>query len=341
MIRSLVVVVLCCTAACAHVVKFHGDQDHVSIDHVDPNAKLTLPAEETKPHLRGAVADDWATGLILLPAKSKGHCVYMLMALCFLCCGGGLMKSAVGEGATSVIMTVLSTGMFFYLLYSGIYSAYWNGEHVGIPCKIMCWWAILQMVCFAIASCLFCLVFGAAIAVKNIVIKKMQTEYEAMMKEISGPRRDYYESKLFKEKCERLFQKADADASGNLDMKELQAILVEITGNQAIAEKAPLLQEAFEQHGDSEVSQHEFVEMMKFVSVVSLKEGSMTVQQAFEILQLPETASKSEVTKSYHKMALKYHPDKRSDVSPDVARRDMGQVNDAHAKVQEHLKEAN
>jgi len=30
----------------------------------------------------------------------------------------------------------------------------------------------------------------------------------------------------------------------------------------------------------------------------------------FAILDLPETASKADIKKSYHKLALKYHPDK-------------------------------
>mmetsp|Transcript_77544 Transcript_77544/g.136810 ORF Transcript_77544/g.136810 Transcript_77544/m.136810 type:complete len:345 (+) Transcript_77544:40-1074(+) len=340
MMRSLVV--LLCHSAAAHVVRLHPEQLHFSVDHAelaDAIPPLLVAEHEKLSHLRGGAQTGSDSDLTLFTKQTKGACINMLLALCFLCCGGGCLKATVGERAASFTMTFLSAGLFFYLLFSGIYSAYWNGEEVGLACKIMCWWAILQMVCFSIATVMFCFVFGAGLVIKNTIIQKMREEYEVRMKEISGPRRDYYESQLFRDKCESLFQEADADGNGTLDMKELQAILVKMTGDKGIASVAPLLQEAFEQHGDSSVEQHEFVEMMKFVSVISLKEGSITLQQAFEILQLPETASKSEITKSYHKMALKYHPDKRSDVDPEVARRDMGQINDAHAKAQESFKQ--
>merc|ERR1719460_262035 len=136
------------------------------------------------------------------------------------------------------------------------------------------------------------------------------------MADISGPRRDYYESALFKEKCQRLFEKADVDGSGTLEMHELRDVLVEVTKDDNITQITPLLTEAFDQNNNNSVEKDEFVEMMKFVSVVSLQPGRFTVEQAFEILQLPETATMLEVNKAYKKMAIKYHPDKAGHIDP-------------------------
>merc|ERR1719352_913725 len=109
------------------------------------------------------------------------------------------------------------------------------------------------------------------LGIKNALIKQMKEEYDEKVKHISGPRRDYYESDLFRQKCDDLFDKADEDRSGTLDMKELQQILVDVTGNPDVALQTPLLQQAFDTHGDSVVEKHEFVEMMKFVSVSGLQ----------------------------------------------------------------------
>lgn len=249
------------------------------------------------------------------------------------------MQATCGEKVATNISTFVSIFVFVYLMYSGIYQDWWEGASVGLYCKVICIWALLQMTCFGLFACFLCVFVGAAHIVKNQVIKQMQEQYEEKMKDISGPRRDYYESQFFRNKMDSLFDQADSDGNGSLDMKELESVLVEVTGEPDITQMAPLLQQAFKDHGNSAVEKHEFVEMMKFVSVCALQEGKFTAKQAFEILQLPETASKAEVSKSYRKMAMKYHPDKRKDVDDETAKRDMGQINDAHAKVQEFLKE--
>lgn len=248
------------------------------------------------------------------------------------------MQSLCGEKAAAAVSSTISIFLFVYLLVSGIYGAYWRGESVGMYCKVLCWWAILQMVVFSCFLGLLCCGAAGHLIIKNAIIANMRGEYEEKIKGISGPRKDYYESQLFKDKCDRLFEKADADGSGTLDMHELEAILVEVTGEENIRGIVPLLQQAFEEHGDSVVEKHEFVEMMKFVSVNHLQEGKFTLEQAYEILQVEQGAPKSEVTKSYRKMAIKYHPDKRTDVDAEVAKRDMAQINDAKAKVDEYLK---
>jgi len=249
------------------------------------------------------------------------------------------LQACVGQEAASRIGLFITVFTFVYLLVSGIYSAYWNGENVGVYCKIMCWWAIFMMMFWGCMVCSLCFFGVLFLGLKNEMIKKMRAEYEEKMQHISGPRKDYYESEHFKQKCDVMFEKADVDGNGTLDMSELQGVLVDITGDTNIASVAPLLQEAFEEHGNSVVEKHEFVEMMKFVNVSLLKEGSFTLEQAFEILQLPETASKPEVRKAYYKMAAKYHPDKQSGDDPEKAKRDMAEINDAHAKIQDHFKD--
>jgi len=333
------VLFLCFYGVVAHVKDLGREHSHISTKRDAGPSLHGAEQPQALLSLRGSATEGRFELLRELPQHVKGQCVWMLAAICFMCCCGGALQALVGQEAASHIGMFITVFCFVYLLSSGIYSAYARGENVGTACKIMCWWVIFMMFFWSCFCCLLCCGVTLMLGLKNEMIKKMRAEYEEKMQHISGPRKDYYESDLFKQKCDRLFEKADSDGNGTLDMKELQGILVEVTGDPNIGNVAPLLQQAFEEHGDSVVEKHEFVEMMKFVSVVSLQEGTFTVEQAFEILQCPETASKSEVRKAYYKLAAKYHPDKQSGDNPEKEKRDMACINDAHAKVQEHFKE--
>merc|ERR1719199_687850 len=105
-------------------------------------------------------------------------------------------------------------------------------------------------------------------------------------------------------------------------MSELQHIVVEILGKDALA-LTPILKECFDENHNSQVEKDEFSEMMKFVSVTQLQDGRFTEEQAFEVLLLPPTATMEEVNKSYKKLALRYHPDKRPGVADDIVKKDM------------------
>lgn len=248
------------------------------------------------------------------------------------------MRQCCGEQAGANISAFLSVSLFVYMLYSGIYSAWWSGQNVGLPCQVMCWWAFFQMVIMLTCCACLCCAVGTAIVIKNDQIKKMKAQYEEKAKDLSGPRKEYYDSDVFKQKCDELFDKADVNKDGTLDMRELQDIVKEMLGEEGIA-VTPILVECFDDNHNSEVEKDEFVEMMKFVSVMQIQDGRFTVEQAFEVLCLPQTATSSDVSRQYKKLALKYHPDKRPGVDQATVTKDMGEVNDAKAMLDKHFQE--
>jgi len=174
------------------------------------------------------------------------------------------------------------------------------------------------------------------------MVKKIRVAYEEKEAALTGPRKEYYQSAAFTDLCNELFDKADVDKDGVLDMRELRDIIVEASGSEEVAQETPLFFEAFDSNGDSSVERVEFKEMMKFFSVLRLefeKQGiTKRIEQHYEILQLRQTASPAEVKKSFHKLALCWHPDKRTDVPQAVASADMREVQDAYEAVCEHLK---
>merc|ERR1719189_3404199 len=94
--------------------------------------------------------------------------------------------------------------------------------------------------------------------------------------------------------------------------------------------RCSILRAAFDENGDSKVEKAEFKHMMQFISMTKFQEGNFSEDTAWEVLQVdPKTGTLEDVKKSYRKLSLKYHPDKRSDVPDEERRRDMAEINDA------------
>merc|ERR1719453_2525622 len=241
-----------------------------------------------------------------------------------------------GEMAGSVCSVVITMGMLIYVIQSGIYDEWSKGKSVGVPCQIMCWWVLITIVFNIIwCSCMFCglgVLLGAQYYIKNAVIKRMYEDYQAGKDKLSGPRRDYYDSEVFQNKCNAMFDKYDTDKSGSLDMSELSPLVEELELDSAPGKMATLLASAFDENGDSKVEKIEFVHMMQYISMLKFQEGNFTEETAWEVMQLnPDTATHGDVKKSYKKLALKYHPDKRLGDPEDIVKRDMAEINDAKA----------
>jgi len=182
---------------------------------------------------------------------------------------------------------------------------------------------------------------GTALAanaiIKNKVVKLMHEDYEEKKRHLSGPRRAYFESELFKSKCDDLFDEMDTDRSGHLDMDELTPVLKNELGShatnleeeEAFNQSSSLIAKVF-QNGDSRVERAEFMHMMQWISMMKFKEGNFSEDNAWEVLQLDKRiATYADIKKKYKIMALKYHPDKRHDVSDEERKRDMAEINDA------------
>lgn len=278
----------------------------------------------------------------------KTHCKYMLGFLCCMCFCGGAVQQLLGEKEGLIALNLMTCGLVFYVLYSGVFDAWRNGEPVGLPCTIMCIWVMLLLcIMTAWCACLCCglgVFLGASMIIKNAAIKQMHEDYEKKKHELSGPRREYFESVMFKQRCDSLFDKYDADKSGTLTMQELQPLVqkeLEQDDGGGAQLLSVILTSAFDENGSSTVERDEFVHMMQYICMLKFKEGNFTETSAYEVLQLDQnTATYEDFKKSYKKLALKYHPDKRKDVPDDEVKRDMAEINDAKALLEKKFNSA-
>lgn len=285
-----------------------------------------------------------------IPKETRRSCIAMVSVLSFICCCLAPMVAGVSYffswspaeamNCITFLSVALSLPMIVWLMMSGIYSSWWRGEDVGLPCRIMCWWVIFLAVSLSIALCCFCCCAGLLVGLfnklKNERIVEMKEEYDKKARSLSGPRKEYYDSDFFKQKCNDIFDEADIDNNGILDMCELSDIVEDMLGKQAIG-KSILLQECFDESHDSQVEKLEFVEMMKYLSVMQLQDGRFTEEQAFEVLLLPPTAALADVNRSYKKLAAKYNPDKRQGVDDKIVQRDMKELNEARTVLEKHF----
>eukprot|EP00933_Yihiella_yeosuensis_P069598 TRINITY_DN762_c6_g1_i1.p1 TRINITY_DN762_c6_g1~~TRINITY_DN762_c6_g1_i1.p1 ORF type:complete len:357 (-),score=70.05 TRINITY_DN762_c6_g1_i1:127-1197(-) len=270
------------------------------------------------------------------------NCSGLLCVLLFTCCCGGALTGTLGEKGAAAFNFVVTTGLLFYLLQSGIYAKWWNGKPLELPCRLLSMWAFLLFFLWGALFCLLGMGIGAGLIVKNLTVQQMREMYTEKEKTLTGPRRAYYESDAFKELCNELFDKADQDKDGVLDMKELRGAILETCGSEEVAASTPLFFEAFDNNGDSQVERAEFVEMMKFFSVLRLevetKHHMRSTKKYYEVLQLRDGAPLTEVRKSYHRLARQWHPDKRLDVSQKIASEDMAEVQEAYDAICHYLK---
>lgn len=276
----------------------------------------------------------------------KGSCVILSCILLFFCCCGGALKDMIGQSLASFINLVATVTILVYLLQSGTYQQWWKGATVGPWCTFLCIWAFLFFIFWSCVCCCTVCFLGTTFFIRNEVVKHLRSCYDKKEPLLSGPRRACYQSPAFREKCDKIFEKADADGSGSLDMKELEQVVKDYMGENAGAMDSntlALFAMAFDDNGDSTVEKHEFVEMMKCFSVMTLKEDTegrpegQTLQHHYEILRVPDNATASEVSRAYRQLAREYHPDKRYGVSKEVADRDISEINNAKDELIKHL----
>eukprot|EP00929_Paragymnodinium_shiwhaense_P064847 TRINITY_DN3254_c0_g1_i1.p1 TRINITY_DN3254_c0_g1~~TRINITY_DN3254_c0_g1_i1.p1 ORF type:complete len:311 (-),score=83.68 TRINITY_DN3254_c0_g1_i1:233-1165(-) len=247
----------------------------------------------------------------------------------------GKVKRRVRDKLRVLGVRSCGTDLFFHtgtvllvscLIASGMFGEWYRGEQVSIA-------GVSQSLVLLIGSILCgCLGFAAAaVSINNMWVRKMYDDYEEKKHKLSGPRREYYESKLFKKKCNDLFDKADGDKSGSLDMQELQPVIHQELQTYSIR-KNFLLKQAFDENKTNRVEKDEFLHMMQYVRMLKFKAGDISEEAAFEILQLdPSSATKKSVSHQYRLLAKRYHPDHRHDVPDEVKNKDMQEINDAKA----------
>jgi hypothetical protein len=271
-----------------------------------------------------------------LKPEVKSNCQVMLVMLAVICLCGACISESLGQTLGCVVLFCITFSMVYYILTSGIWESWRSGQNVGIPCAILCLWvaALLCVSCLCICflCCGFTTMLNAWWIIKNAVVKQMHDEYESHKEKLSGPRRDYYESEAFKQRCDKLFDRYDKDESGSLTMQEiLPLVQKEWELDEESAQQASLfLFIGFDENKGGSVERAEFVHLMQYMAMKRFQEGQFTQKSAYEVLQLdPDSATYEDFKKSYKKLSLKYHPDKRQGVPEEEVKRDMAEINDA------------
>jgi len=272
--------------------------------------------------------------------KSSCKRVVIVWCIVYLCVTLPILVTGEPQGQLTwpqAARIALEAALIIYVFGSGLWSHWWSGKPTDPFCRVTCWLVTIPVFLFlCMIGCLCCglgVAAGAAVVIKNLSIKAMHEKYEEEKGKLSGPRREYYESELFQRKCDDMFDKLDADRNGTLDMSELQPMIEEeFQGQDAMwmGQFGQLLRSAFDENGNSKVEKDEFKHMMQFISMVKFQEGRFTEDSAWEVLQVdPKTGTHEQVKRSYKKLSLKYHPDKRRGVPEEELRRDMAEINDA------------
>lgn len=234
-----------------------------------------------------------------------------------------------------------------YVLYSGLFWA-WKGQ------DRMAWsrrfisvvFALQIFYCLSFASCVF---MDLSTATDWIVNRLMQNEWAHMLREeyqdekgrLSGPRRDYFESELFRQKCSDLFDELDRRKTGHLDSAALRPLLVREFGR-TYSSECNAFAEVFGDSGDSFVQRDAFRHVVQYISLkkskAAARQGLLTEDAAWEVLQLDSReATSGDVLSAFEELASKYDPAKRTDVPECERGRDIQEIIDAKNVLDEKL----
>jgi len=303
--------------------------------------------------------------------EPKATCMFLSFLLLGSMVFLGSLRATLGDSITVATSILFTTSVVLWLFHTGLFQKWWYGAHLGYGCQFLCWTALFLLCTATIACSCFCCCMGlfmtanlitplALASIKNKAAKELRERFDKKEGTLSGPRRLYYQSQAFKDKCDRIFDKAFREeraakqglektpeqelrkdqASEKLRLQDLYLVTHEAFGGDIPEEYLEIFQLAFDDNAESEIDRIEYMEMCKFFSVSCLPDElrSRTISQHLETLSLPEDATLSEVKKQYHRLARQYHPDKRNDdASSEVVQSDMQEINEANAVLRKHF----
>jgi Ca2+-binding EF-hand superfamily protein len=190
-----------------------------------------------------------------------------------LCC-----VMAVGPCALPFFLLPLMYA-WWYIVSTGLFADYWASaivlsQYTLTPatvhnCSRECVGLVAQVYGLTIIVTFYCVLLSC-ILMPYFVASRMMVERHATTPFLDPADREHIESDLFRMKCIKAFNEADADHNGRLDLSELQhVVLFDLTDEQKEYVKShSLFKEAFEECDEDKsnsIDQREFLEVMKFI----------------------------------------------------------------------------
>jgi len=105
--------------------------------------------------------------------------------------------------------------------------------------------------------------------IRNQAVQEIRADFDKMVKELPEDQRTYYTSGEFKNLCDDMFDNADTDKNGSLDMDELRKPVLEKYGAQLEDDDNFVM--AFDKNKNSTVERDEFRELIKYFELKKAK----------------------------------------------------------------------
>lgn len=239
---------------------------------IDDLGEEALPVGDAQAMVRGSRA----MVQVVEPEMKQDECQYLgLIMLVLVCCVSPIAQVFLSSRGSPIAAQVASAAVgaavlvcCIYLYQKGMVSKLFAGDEMGGWCLAVSIYAFLALGFVAIQLC--CLVtvagaVGAAVVAQNMAVQQIRDKNTELSEALSPAMKVYYDSQEFKDKCNKLFWKADVNKNGKLEMIELREhVLSEMPD--VGQDKYFLL--AFDENGNAEIEIEEFYEMMKYFDMV-------------------------------------------------------------------------
>lgn len=234
----------------------------------------------------------------------QGDCKHLgLLMLVLACCvlpimqvvlssRGGPMGAAVATCCVGAAL-LLCCG---YLYQRGMVQKLLAGDELEGWCLAVSIYALLVLASVSINLCCLVTAVGAvAAAGGNGTVEKIRRLNQELSDELPPETKAYYDSREFKDKCDKLFSAADVNQNGRLELSELRGpLLSQITGSHDDILQDKCFVEAFDENGNAEIEQAEFHEMMRYFDMVYRRRKEETPAAAPEEAPLEKALHSAE-----------------------------------------------
>lgn len=237
-----------------------------------PEASLSALEEKTEVMHKSLALEE----PLVQDASSAFRCKVCLAALVANVILSPLLTSVAGQYSVAAGWIVPFV-VGIYLFYTRTLQMFLSGAAMSRWCQGLCVWFSVSLFLLAMWTLIYVVHIMPTLMIsakalhefKNESVKGIREKFDELEAELSDRRKAYYKSKKFKAKCDRLFDDADKDGNGILDMKELREAVLHTTEDPDSMKEDEQFVKAFDEDGNSLVEKDEFYEMMKYFDIVN------------------------------------------------------------------------
>jgi len=249
-----------------------------------------------------------------------------------------LLVPIIGIRACCWVSLISILGVTVYCFAVSIFPAALYHDHLCTWCNSLCKWITFSLILWP--SWLLGLKLKAGYAVVALLSPSLERSIEASWQarevKLPGPSKLFYESSLFRKKCEDALAEAQIEQGTRVMVGEFRTAVCILLHDPDWGQRDIIFRLLLEKHKHATVSRRACLDMMYKIAAMHIEGcgGVEEISDHFHVLQLPSsTESLSTVIESIGHMTVTNFPSDRHDVSREEAEEDFLKIQNSAREV--------